>query len=157
MPEDDDKRSFSNDIDKTTKDVENTKNQETEKEKIKEDSKKEESSKESSKQDDGKKESVEIITRRKKTLSAIGYISFFCILPLAMEQDSEFCKLHGKQGMIITITFFILEWFGRFSSFLWFLLFLIHVGLIAWGMYLSFKDEKVKIPIIGDMAEKIEI
>lgn len=114
-------------------------------------------SEEESSEDIPKNTDVEVITKRKKTLSALGYISFFCILPLALEPKSEFCKLHGKQGMVITIVFFLLQWFGTFNRFFWFLLFIVHVGLMAYGMYLAFKDEPKKIPMVGDVADKIEI
>lgn len=119
-----------------------------------------EENKDPEKKEENEKEThpeAEIITHRKKTLSFLGYISFFCILPLVLEPKSPFCKIHGKQGMVITITFLILSWVGLFSLFLQFLLWVLHIGLMAYGMFLSFQDQPKKIPVVGDVAEKIDI
>ncbi len=98
-----------------------------------------------------------VLTAKEKNLSALGYISFLCVLPLCMEPNSSFCKFHGKQGMIITIVFFILGWIGWFSPFLRFLLFLLHVGLMVWGIMNAIQGKIIRIPFAADVADKLEI
>lgn len=118
---------------------------------------KESSPKESESKELEKKGDDLVVTTQEKNLSALGYISFLCVLPLCRQQDSKFCTFHGKQGMIITIIFFILNWLGEFSWVLWFLLFLLHIGLMVLGIYHSIQGKIYRIPFIADVADKMDI
>ncbi len=42
-----------------------------------------------------------------KMLAIIGYIGFFCALPLILKPKSALCQHHGKQALAITLVFFI--------------------------------------------------
>ncbi len=59
-----------------------------------------------------------VVTKQEKTVAALGYIYFLCVLPLAFKRDSAYCQFHGKQALVLAILFFILSWLGVFSGFL---------------------------------------
>ncbi len=104
----------------------------------------------------------ETLTKRQKMLSAFGYIFFLCVLPLALEPNSKFCKFHGKQSMVMLIVFqilfliniFSMLWVGRV---LYWIFYVTNILLIIIGFMQAVNGKKWKIPFIGDMAEKIEI
>ena len=97
-----------------------------------------------------------LVPQDEKLLSALGYISFLCVLPLALRQKSEFCQFHGKQGLVITLIFILFAWLGWMSVAMAILIGLIHVVIAGLGLVSAFRGKKWKIPIIAQMAQKLE-
>jgi len=95
-----------------------------------------------------------------KILAAIGYFSFLCILPLVLKPDSKFCQWHGKQGLAITILFLALSVVGWMFSWFWFgiysVLGLFQFLLAGFGIYGAFQGKMTRLPIIADMADKLD-
>ncbi|MEO0092501.1 MAG: hypothetical protein ABIK61_07315 [candidate division WOR-3 bacterium] len=46
-----------------------------------------------------------------RILTAIGYLPFFCFLPIYLCRDDEFAQQHGKQSLVLLIIYIIL-WLG---------------------------------------------
>ncbi|MCX7785812.1 MAG: hypothetical protein N2201_06280 [candidate division WOR-3 bacterium] len=46
-----------------------------------------------------------------RVLSALGYLPFFCFLPLYLCRDDEFAQQHAKQSLVLLIIYIIL-WIG---------------------------------------------
>jgi uncharacterized membrane protein len=90
-----------------------------------------------------------------KILATLGYLSFFCILPLVLKPNSKFCQFHGKQALVITLVFFLLSWLGWVSAIFGFLITLVHIGVAITGLVSAAQGTKFKIPIIIDMAKKL--
>ncbi len=90
--------------------------------------------------------------------AAIGYLSFLCIVPLALKKDNKFALFHGKQALVL----FILElaasilkvvpWMGDLVFTLSFVVFGI-LSLI--GIVKVLMGEKWEIPVIHEIAERI--
>ena len=101
-----------------------------------------------------------------KFLSAIGYISFLCILPLVLKPQSAFCQFHGKQGLILLVFFLIFGWvlsafFGLLFGASTYVVahnmgLLIHVIFAVIGMLWAFKGESKKLPLFGNFVEKLD-
>jgi len=91
-----------------------------------------------------------------KILSAIGYFSFFCILPIVLKPKSEFCQIHGKQGMIITIVFLSFVWLEWVSSVFEIVLGFIHFTLSVLGAFNAFFGKQWNFPYLTDMAKKLD-
>jgi uncharacterized membrane protein len=106
-------------------------------------------------QNDAPKNESEI-SSGEKFLGAIAYISFFCILPLVLKRDSEFCQLHGKQGLLLTLVFFFFSWLGWFSWGMGVMLVLIHVVIAVLGILNASKGKMWKMPILGDATKKLD-
>ncbi|MCF7812287.1 DUF4870 domain-containing protein [Candidatus Gracilibacteria bacterium] len=102
------------------------------------------------------KDEKSLASKGEKTLSAIGYISFFCILPLVLKPDSEFAQFHGKQGLVITILFLLLSWIGWFSAFMGFVILILHVVLVLLAIINALQGRKWKIPFISQASEKLD-
>jgi len=54
-----------------------------------------------------KVERNEPTTLHERTIATLSYISFLAIVPFYLKKDSDFCRHHGKQGMLLAIMFFI--------------------------------------------------
>ena len=102
----------------------------------------------------------EALSYGEKMLAAIGYFSFLCILPLILKPDSKFCQLHGKQALILTVSFLVFGWVSRLFGFFWLgfpvMVSFIYVGIAAFGMVLATQGKAQKLPIVGQMADKLE-
>ena len=95
-----------------------------------------------------------------KIWAFIGYWWILFLVPLLGKKDNKFALFHGKQGMVlfvfwivISIIFFI-PVIGPIINFLgW----IIHIILAIIGMVKSLQGEYWKMPVLGDIAEKINI
>ncbi len=96
------------------------------------------------------------LNKGEKTLSAIGYISFFCILPLVLKQKSKFCQFHGKQGLVLTICYLILSLFGLIHTLLSLIIGLLYIILIVLGIVNSVQGKLWKIPGVCIIAGKLD-
>jgi uncharacterized membrane protein len=102
-----------------------------------------------------------------KIWAFLGYWGILFLVPLLGKKDNKFAVFHGKQGMVLFIAaiaiiivgtilglipyigvlFLILEW-----------IILLALGVFAIiGMIKSLTGEYWKMPILGDIAEKINI
>ncbi len=102
-------------------------------------------------------EETTIATKREKTLAALGYVSFLCVLPLALEPKSEFCRFHGKQGLVLVLLFFILSWISIFSRFVAVMLYIAQIIVTIIAFLNAVKGKTWKIPMVADVAKKLEI
>lgn len=91
------------------------------------------------------------ITETEKTIAAIGYISFLCLLPLILKRDSNFAQFHGKQALLLAIFWFIVRFLTAFVPILNF----VEIGVILWCAYTAYQGKYFKLPILGDEAEKL--
>lgn len=64
---------------------------------------------------EGKKEKEperqDMTTLHERTIAALSYFGFLAIIPFYLKKDSEFCRFHGKQGMLLAIIFFMAKLF----------------------------------------------
>ncbi|MDH3324298.1 MAG: hypothetical protein OEL89_01535 [Candidatus Peregrinibacteria bacterium] len=105
----------------------------------------------------GAKNGGSTLTAGEKTLSAIGYISFFCILPLVMKPTSKFCQHHGKQGLVLTLFFILLSWVTWMGGPIIHVLFsLIWVVLAILGIINAVQGVKWKMPLVEKIAGKLD-
>ena len=57
-------------------------------------------------------ERTDITTLHERTIAALSYFSFLAIIPFYLKKDSEFCRFHGKQGMLLAIFFVLAQLFA---------------------------------------------
>lgn len=89
--------------------------------------------------------------RDNKLWALLSYLGVLVIIPLIMKNDSEFVQFHVKQGLIL-LAGWIIAWlpFGQI------------IGLIAFifsvlGIINVLSGKQEKLPIVGELAEKIKI
>jgi uncharacterized membrane protein len=95
-----------------------------------------------------------------KILAAIGYVSILCILPLILKPKSEFCKFHGKQGLILVIASFINMVIGIIPIIGWIVSFVGGIAIIVLsllGIYKAYMGEYWEMPYVSEYAKKINI
>lgn len=56
-------------------------------------------------------ERQDVTTLHERTIATMSYFSFLAIVPFYLKKDSEFCRFHGKQGLLIAIIFFLARLF----------------------------------------------
>lgn len=91
-----------------------------------------------------------------KIVAALSYLGIFCLVPLLLKKDSPFCQFHGKQGLILAIIMFVgwmIFWIPIIGWLLW--LVVVVVDLVA--LIKTLMGQKWEIPVIGDLAKKINI
>lgn len=87
-----------------------------------------------------------------KLWAFLGYLGILCLIPLLAKKDSKFAQFHAKQGLVMLIAgFFVwIPFIGWLTGL---------VLLVLWVMAIInvFSGKMAKLPIVGDLAEKINI
>jgi len=94
---------------------------------------------------------------KNKLVAAIAYVSGLCILTLFLVKDSKFVKFHSKQGLVL----FAVEIVGGLvfmrMGFLSSLFSLACLGFSAYAAYQAYEGKYWEIPVLGDLAKKINL
>jgi uncharacterized membrane protein len=91
-----------------------------------------------------------------RAIAYLSYLGILCLVPLLVKKDSKFALFHAKQGLVMTIGWFL-------GSFLYIFLglgALVHLALLIFsimGLVNVNNGEMKKLPIVGDLAEKFNI
>lgn len=56
-------------------------------------------------------ERQDVTTLHERAIAAMSYFGFLAIVPFYLKKDSEFCRFHGKQGLLLAIIFFMAKLF----------------------------------------------
>lgn len=88
-----------------------------------------------------------------KIIAAISYLWLLSIVILLVKRDSDFVQFHAKQGLILFIISVIL-WFIPFIG--WILNILVFICIIM-GFIKAISGEKWEIPVIANLAKKINL
>lgn len=85
-------------------------------------------------------------------MGALSYVWILSVVMLIVKKDDEFVKFHAKQGLVLFIASFI----GVVPVIGW-AIWLVVVVLCIIGFIKALSGEKYKVPIVGDIAEKISL
>ncbi len=91
------------------------------------------------------------VSQDDKLLGAVSYVSVVSVFMYVMKKNNPFVVFHAKQGMILFV-----------ASMLWFIPILgwiiaaIAYVLMVIGFIKAYSGDKFKMPLIGDLAEKIK-
>ena len=88
-----------------------------------------------------------------KIMALLSYFGILCLIPLLLKRDSRFVQFHAKQGLVLMIGWFF-AWIPIVG---WFFLIPILLIVSIIGVVNVLEGRFVKIPIIGDLAEKFNI
>lgn len=89
--------------------------------------------------------------KENKIWALLSYLGVLAIVPLLGKTDSPFAQFHAKQGVVI-LGGWVLSWlpFG-------FIFTIASLVLSILGIISVSKGEKRKLPIVGELAEKIKL
>jgi len=95
-----------------------------------------------------------------KVIAAIGYIGILCLIPLLGKKESKFAQFHGKQGLVLFISWIIVWIVGVIPFLGWILAFLGSIALLILsilGIVQALSGKYWKIPFLAQYAEKIKL
>jgi len=96
-----------------------------------------------------------------KIWAFIGYWGILFLVPLLGKKDNKFALFHGKQGLVLFIFWIAIVILGFIPIIGWFVIrpfgWLIFMILAIIGMVMSLQGKYWKMPVLGDIAEKINI
>ncbi|EKE20296.1 MAG: hypothetical protein ACD_8C00022G0002 [uncultured bacterium] len=86
-----------------------------------------------------------------KWWTVLSYLGVLVIIPLIAKKDSKFAQFHVKQGLVLLVAW-ALSWlpFGPIIALVAFVFSIIGIINVLSG-------EMKKLPIVGDLAEKIKM
>lgn len=87
-----------------------------------------------------------------KWVAVLSYLGVLFLIPLLAKRDSKFAQFHAKQGLVIVIG----ELFAWFPVFGWVLGIILFVFSVM-GIINVLSGEMKKLPVVGDLAEKINL
>ena len=93
---------------------------------------------------------------KNKGITYLSYLGLLFLVPMLANKESKFAQFHAKQGLILTIGWFI----GSFLYFLVGLGFLVHIAILVFsimGLVNVSKGEMKELPIVGGLAKKINL
>jgi uncharacterized membrane protein len=96
-----------------------------------------------------------------KIFAFIGYWWILFLVPLLAKKNNKFAYTHGKQGMVL-FALEIIVWILSYIPVIgWFIIgpigSIICIILAIIGMVKSLQGKYWKMPVLGDIAEKIKI
>ena len=87
-----------------------------------------------------------------KLWAFLGYLGILCLIPLLAKKNSKFAQFHAKQGLVLTI--------GGFFAWIPFVGWLLAIALVVFwimGVISVFQGRMKPLPIVGELAQKINI
>jgi len=102
--------------------------------------------------DEDKKEPTKPGSTDSNLMAALSYVWILSIVMLIIKKDDEFVKFHARQGLILFIASFI----GVIPVIGWFI-WLVVVVLDIVGFIKALSGERYKMPVVGDIAGKINL
>lgn len=94
-----------------------------------------------------------------KALAAIGYLWLLFFIPLVVKPENRFCRVHGKQAMVLFIAGVLVSTFSCFigppfgGGLLGLIIFVVQIVALV----RTLQGEFWKIPAVWDLASRINI
>lgn len=87
-------------------------------------------------------------------MAALSYLWLLSVVMLLLKKEDPFVKFHAKQGLVLAIASIVA---GVIPFLGWFLLVpIVIIGEII-GFIMAIQGKEYKLPVIGDLAGKINI
>ena len=96
---------------------------------------------------------TEQLSNDSKLFAALSYLWLLSVVMLVLKKDDEFVKFHAKQGTVIFVVSIIL-WFIPIIG--WLLQIAVLIAVVI-GFLKAYSGERFKLPVIGDLADKINL
>lgn len=93
-----------------------------------------------------------------KPYAILAYLWILCIIPLLLKKENKFALFHAKQGLVLFIGELAIGFIGIIPFLGWFVLLLgtVLFGILSLaGIVQALMGNFWKIPVVGDLAEKI--
>ncbi len=95
----------------------------------------------------------------RRMAAIMAYIPFLCFVPLIRMRDDDYVYFHARQGLIlffIEIVAFIFS-FPHLSQLFWIAILIGCIGIAIAGALFAVQGKMHRLPIIGELAERIRM
>ncbi|UCD94714.1 MAG: hypothetical protein JSU69_01290 [Candidatus Zixiibacteriota bacterium] len=91
--------------------------------------------------------------------AVLSYIPFLCLVPLLQMRDNEQTRFHSKQGLLLFLVELLAVLFliPGLSNLVWKIVIVLALGASAAGIIFGIQGKKYKLPLIGDIADKMRL
>jgi len=91
--------------------------------------------------------------------AVLSYIPFLCLIPLLQMRDNEQARFHSRQGLILFLIelLAILFLIPGLSSLIWKTILVVALGASVAGIIFGLQGKKYKIPLIGEIADRLKL
>lgn len=91
-----------------------------------------------------------------KVIAALSYLGILVLIPLLAKKESKFAQFHAKQGLVF-LGIFILGMFVFWIPLIGWILWLAAVIFDLIAFIQALMGKYWKVPIVGDLAKKINL
>lgn len=95
----------------------------------------------------------------RRMAAIMAYIPFLCFIPLIKMRDDPYAYFHARQGIVlffIEIIAFVFS-FPHLSQLFWTVIIIACVGAAVAGIVFSIQGRMYKLPIIGDLSDRLRM
>lgn len=95
----------------------------------------------------------------RRMAALMAYIPFLCFVPLLRMRNDPYVYFHARQGLVlffVEIVAFIFS-FPHLSQLFWSAIIIGCIGAAVAGVMFAMQGKMHKIPIIGDIADRLRI
>jgi len=95
----------------------------------------------------------------RRMAAVMAYIPFLCFIPLIKMRDDPYAYFHARQGIVlffVEIIAFIFS-FPHLSQLFWTVIIIACIGAAVAGIIFSLQGKMYKLPIIGDLADRLRM
>lgn len=92
------------------------------------------------------------LSKEEKNVAALSYLFILFLVPLLTKKKSKFAQFHAKQGLILTICWFI----ASFTFILAPIAYLFCLILMIIGFMNVMSGKMEPLPVVGKLAEKFD-
>lgn len=86
-------------------------------------------------------------------MAALSYLWLLSVVMLLLKKDDKFVQFHAKQGLVLFLASVVLWMIPIFG---WMLNMVVTIAVIV-GFIMAIQGKEYKMPVVGDLAEKINI
>ncbi len=108
---------------------------------------------------DTREKEMEFLKDQGTIASILAYIPFLCLIPLLQMRENEKARFHSRQGLLLFLVEILAGIFliPGLSGMIWKTVLILALGASAAGIIFGLQGKSYKLPIIGDIAEKLNI
>lgn len=100
-------------------------------------------------------ERQDVTTLHERAIATMSYFGFLAIVPFYLKKDSEFCRFHGKQGLLLAIIFFMGQLFTVLDL-VNDLILILQVVIMFWMGFAALSGRWKKLPLLYDWSVELE-
>jgi uncharacterized membrane protein len=93
-------------------------------------------------------------------IAAVSYLWILSIIILLVKKDSDYVRFHARQGVVLFAISVVVGIIGIPLFFLFWLVWLIDLVIfvaVVIGFIKALGGQRYKLPVVGDLAEKINL